>query len=36
VLSGFDDYDALNRENPDAIIDSVQKLGTVIVTSPQK
>jgi phosphoglycolate phosphatase len=33
VLTGFDDYESLNRENPDAIIDSVQKLGTVIATS---
>lgn len=33
VLTGFDDYDSLSRENPDAIIDSVQKLGTVIATS---
>jgi HAD superfamily hydrolase (TIGR01549 family) len=34
VLTGFDDYDSLNRENPDAIIDSVQKLGSVIATPP--
>ena len=34
VLTGFDDYDSLNRENPDAIIDSLQKLGTLIATSP--
>ena len=33
VLTGFDDYESLNRENPDAIIDSVQKLGTVIASS---
>ena len=33
VLTGFDDYESLNQENPDAIIDSVQKLGTVIATS---
>jgi HAD superfamily hydrolase (TIGR01549 family) len=33
VLTGFDDYDSLNREKPDAIIDSVQKLDTVITTS---
>jgi phosphoglycolate phosphatase len=33
VLTGFDDYESLNRENPDAIIDSVRKLGTVIATS---
>jgi len=33
VLTGFDGYESLNRENPDAIIDSVQKLCTVIATS---
>jgi HAD superfamily hydrolase (TIGR01549 family) len=33
VLTGFDDYESLDRENPDAIIDSVQKLGTVIAKS---
>jgi phosphoglycolate phosphatase len=33
VLTGFDDYESLSRENPDAIIESVQKLGTVIATS---
>jgi phosphoglycolate phosphatase-like HAD superfamily hydrolase len=33
VLTGFDDYNSLNRENPDAIIDSVQELGTVIAAS---
>jgi HAD superfamily hydrolase (TIGR01509 family) len=33
VLTGFDDYESLNRENPDAIIDSVQMLGSVIATS---
>ena len=32
VLTGFDDYESLNRENPDAIIDSVQMLGSVIAT----
>ena len=33
VLTGFDDYESLNREKPDAIINSVQKLGPVIATS---
>ena len=33
VLTGFDDYESLSRENPDAIIDSVQMLGSVIATS---
>lgn len=33
VLTGFDDYESLNKENPDAIIDSVQMLGTVLTTS---
>jgi len=30
VMTGFDGYESLNRENPDAIIDSVQTLSTVI------
>jgi HAD superfamily hydrolase (TIGR01549 family) len=33
VMTGFDDYKSLKRENPDAIIDSVQMLGTVIASS---
>ncbi len=33
VLTGFDDYESLTRENPDAIIDSVQNLGTIIAAS---
>jgi phosphoglycolate phosphatase len=33
VLTGFDDYESLDRENPDAIIESVQTLGTVIASS---
>jgi HAD superfamily hydrolase (TIGR01549 family) len=33
VLTGFDDYESLNRENPDAIISSVQNLGTVVAAS---
>ena len=33
VLTGFDDYESLNRENPDAIIDSIQMLGKVIASS---
>jgi len=33
VLTGFDDYESLNRENPDAIIDSIQMLGSVIASS---
>lgn len=31
VLTGFDDYDALNEEQPDAIIDSIRDLGDVLV-----
>ena len=31
VLTGFDDYDALNQEKPDAIIDSIKDLMNVIV-----
>ncbi len=31
VLTGFDDYDALSTEQPDAIIDSIRNLGDVIV-----
>jgi HAD superfamily hydrolase (TIGR01509 family) len=31
VLTGFDDYDALNQEKPDAIIDSIKDLMDVIV-----
>ena len=30
VLTGFDDYDALKKERPDAIIDSIRTLGDVI------
>lgn len=31
VLTGFDDYDALNEEQPDAIIDSIRDLGDFLV-----
>ena len=31
VLSGFDDYKALNRENPDAVIDSIADLTDILV-----
>jgi HAD superfamily hydrolase (TIGR01509 family) len=30
VLTGFDDYDALNKEQPDAIIDSIRNLSDVV------
>lgn len=30
VLTGFDDYDALSKEQPDAIIDSIRHLGEVL------
>ena len=30
VLTGFDGYDALNKEQPDAIIDSIRNLGDVL------
>jgi phosphoglycolate phosphatase-like HAD superfamily hydrolase len=30
VLTGFDDYDALNKEQPDAVIDSIRNLSDVI------
>ncbi|MGD8963320.1 MAG: HAD-IA family hydrolase, partial [Desulfobacterales bacterium] len=30
VLTGFDDYDALNKEQPDAIIDSIRNLSDVL------
>jgi phosphoglycolate phosphatase len=30
VLTGFDEYEILEKENPDAIIDSVQNLLEVI------
>ncbi len=30
VLTGFDDYDSLNREQPDAIIDSICNLNEVL------
>ena len=30
VLTGFDDYHALNKEQPDAIIDSIRDLGSVL------
>jgi HAD superfamily hydrolase (TIGR01549 family) len=30
VLTGFDDYDALQTEQPDAIIDSIRNLGEVL------
>jgi len=33
VLTGFDDYESLNQEKPDAIINSVQNLSAVIATS---
>jgi len=33
VLTGFNDYESLNRENPDAIIDSIRNLGSVIAAS---
>jgi HAD superfamily hydrolase (TIGR01549 family) len=32
VLTGFDDYESLNRESPDAIIDSVRNLWSVVAT----
>jgi phosphoglycolate phosphatase-like HAD superfamily hydrolase len=31
VLTGFDDFKALDRENPDAIIDSAAQLNDIIV-----
>ena len=31
VLTGFDDFDALKRENPDAIIDSIAHLNETII-----
>ena len=30
VLTGFDDYGALKKENPDAILDSIARLGEAI------
>ena len=30
VLTGFDDYDSLNREQPDAIIDSIRNLSDIL------
>jgi HAD superfamily hydrolase (TIGR01509 family) len=30
VLTGFDDYDALHKEQPDAIIDSIRNLSDVV------
>ena len=31
VLTGFDDYKALSRENPDAVIDSIAELTDILV-----
>jgi phosphoglycolate phosphatase-like HAD superfamily hydrolase len=31
VLTGFDDFKALKRENPDAIIDSIAQLDETII-----
>jgi len=31
VLTGFDDFEALKRENPDAIIDSIAHLNETII-----
>jgi len=33
VMTGFDSFESLNRENPDAIIDSVRNLKAVLATS---
>jgi 2-phosphoglycolate phosphatase len=33
VLTGFDDYGALKKENPDAIIDSIARLNEVIINN---
>jgi len=30
VLTGFDDHEALNRENPDSIIESIAQLPKII------
>jgi len=30
VLTGFDDYGALKKENPDAILDSIAQLNEII------
>jgi len=34
VLTGFDDYDALNRETPDAIIGSIAQLSDILMIRP--
>ena len=34
VLSGFDDYDALKKETPDAIIDSIAQLSEILIIRP--
>ena len=34
VLSGFDDYDALKKETPDAIIDSIAQLSEILMIRP--
>ena len=34
VLTGFDDYDALKNETPDAIIDSIAQLSEILVIGP--
>ena len=34
VLTGFDDYDALKKEAPDAIIDSIAQLGETLLIRP--
>ena len=33
VLTGFDDYGALKKENPDAIIDSIARLNEIIINN---
>ena len=30
VLTGFDDFESLKKENPDAILDSIARLGGVV------
>ncbi len=34
VLTGFDDYDALKKETPDAIIDSIAQLSEILMICP--
>ena len=34
VLTGFDDYDALKKETPDAIIDSIAQLSEILMIRP--